>query len=46
MKFPSKKYYNINSFTNDYLDEFTRCSKDLVIDDLEKIIKVLEKLYK
>ncbi len=46
MKFPSKKYYNINSFTNDYLDEFTRCSKDLVIDDLEKIIKVLEKLYR
>lgn len=46
MKFPSKKYYKIDSFTNDYLDEFIRCSKNLSIDDLRQIIKTLEKLYR
>ena len=45
MKFPFKKYKNIDNFTSDYFADFTRAKNNLNIKDLENIIFALKKAY-
>lgn len=46
MKFPSKKYKEIKSFTKDYFDEFLKAKSSINLKDLEDVFRVLYKLYK
>jgi len=45
MKFPFKKYKNIDNFSLDYFADFTKAKNNLNIKDLEKIIFALKKAY-
>ena len=46
MKFPNKKYYNVNNFTQDYYETLFNATIELDKNNLTKVIKVIEKNYK
>ena len=46
MKFPTKKYHNLEKFTLDYYKSFQSSFELINIKDLKKIVNVLEKSYK
>jgi D-sedoheptulose 7-phosphate isomerase len=46
MKFPTRKYSKLAEFTNDYYKFFNTAFNSIDIFNLEKIIKILEKVYK
>jgi len=45
MKFPYKKYQDINNFVSDYFKDFIRVKNNINIKDLENIILTLKKAY-
>ena len=46
MKFPIKKYYKVNNFTEDYFESLKNSFKSINIKDLEKVINILDRAYK
>jgi phosphoheptose isomerase len=46
MKFPSKKYEEINFFAKDYFNEFFKAKNSINSKYLQIILKVLQKFYK
>jgi phosphoheptose isomerase len=46
MRFPYKKYKNLNNFTSDYFDDFIRTKNNINFFDLKNIIDTLKKAYK
>lgn len=46
MKFPTKKYFQLAEFTNDYYKFFKTAFNSIDIYNLKKIIRILEKVYK
>jgi D-sedoheptulose 7-phosphate isomerase/D-glycero-D-manno-heptose 1,7-bisphosphate phosphatase len=45
MKFPYKKYQNLNNFISDYFADFTKAKNNINIKNLEYIILALKKAY-
>ena len=46
MKFPYKKYYNINEFKNDYIKSLSSTFNSINTKSLSRIVKLLENAYK
>ena len=46
MKFPTKKYLNIKTFSNDYFNNLTKSTKLIDLNSLDKICQIIEKKYK
>ena len=46
MKFPIKKYYKLNNFTEDYFESLKNSFKSINIKDLGKVINILDRAYK
>jgi len=46
MKFPIKKYVNLNKFKDDYYQSFNKGFGSIKNKELFRVIKVLEKAYK
>jgi D-sedoheptulose 7-phosphate isomerase/D-glycero-D-manno-heptose 1,7-bisphosphate phosphatase len=45
MKFPYKKYQNLNNFLSDYFSDFAKAKNNINIKNLENIIFTLKKAY-
>ena len=43
MKFPTKKYLNIKTFSNDYFNNLTKSTKLIDLNSLDKICQIIEK---
>ena len=46
MKFPYKKYYNVNEFKNDYIKSLSSTFNSINTKSLSRIVKLLENAYK
>ena len=46
MKFPNKKYKNIFNYKNDYYKSFQEAFNTIDFNNLDRIIKILERVYK
>ena len=44
MKFPTKKYLNFKSFSNDYFNNLNKSTKLIDLNSLDKICQIIEKI--